>query len=132
MTTNILDLKQGSVYLIRHDCDKYRHFEGTFSEYEPISNDEIAPKFINCICYIRIHVERDHYSDSNYCRSNNINDSYPINVFCDPIRTRYYDAEKVKTFDKVKNLQKAIQSRERRSLNMILRQFIGDPNFEWS
>lgn len=126
MSNNILDLKQGSVYLIRHDLEKYRHFEGTFTEYEIIRNGKMAPKFINCVCYIRIHVEHDHYSDSNYCRSNNRNDSKPIIVFCDDVNTRYYHAEKVK------NLQKAIESRERRSLNMILRKIIGDPNFEWS
>ena len=129
MSINMLDLKQGIVYLIRHEIDKYRHFEGTFSEYE-IINDKLNPKFINCVCYIRTHIQRvDHYSDSNYSRSHS--DSNPINIFCDPIRTRYYDAVKVRTFDKVKNLQKAIQSRETRSVNIILRQLIGDPNFEW-
>lgn len=132
MSTHLIDLKQGSVYLIRHDFEKYRHVEGTFSEYETISNGKMAPKFINCLCYIRIHVEHvNHYSDSNYCRSNNINDLNPMITFCDDIRTRYYDSEKVRMFDKVKNLQKAIQSRERRSVNMILRQLIGDPNFQW-
>jgi hypothetical protein len=51
-------------------------------------------------------------------------------VFCDPIRTRYYDAEKVKMFDKVRNLQKAIESRERRTVNMILKRLVNE-EFEW-
>lgn len=88
-------------------------------------------KFINLVCYLRTHLEDDHYSDSNYRRSYYRHHVAPIVTFSNTIHCRYYDAEKVKTFDKVKNLQKAIQSRERRSTNMILRQLIGDPNFEW-
>ena len=123
-------MKQGSVYLIRHDRDKYRHYEGTFSEIRTI-NGKLSPEFINCVCYIRIHVENiDHYSDSNYCRSHYRNDLNPNRIFCDRIRTRYYDAVKVKTFDKVKNLQNAIQSRERRSVNMILKSLVNE-DFEW-
>jgi hypothetical protein len=130
MSTDLVDLKQGNVYLIRRIFDKYRHYEGTFIETRTI-NGKMSPEFINCVCYIRQVEHIDHYSESDYCRSHCQNDSNPNMVFCDPIRTRYYDAEKVKMFDKVKNLQKAIESRERRSVNMILRKFIGDPNFDW-
>lgn len=129
MSTNILDLKQGSVYLIRHDLDKYRHYEGTFIETRTMYG-KLSPEFINCVCYIRQVENIDHYSDSNYCISQYQNDSDPHRIFCDPIRTRYYDAEKVKMFDKVKNLQKAIQSRERRSTNMILKRLVNE-DFEW-
>jgi hypothetical protein len=123
-----MDLKEGTVYLIRNDTEKYRHFEGTFNEYNiiPIPSSEasiVAPKFLNCFLYHRNHLEKvDTYSDSNYSKSSEFN---PINIFCDPIGTRYYDAEKVK------NGQKAIQQRERRTINMILRRLIGDDCFEW-
>ena len=130
MSVNILDLKQGSVYLIRYVYDKGRHYEGTFSEHQ-IINGKLDTKFINLVCYLRTAFEGDHYSDSNYCRSPHRHHSDPIVTFSNTIHCRYYDAVKVKTFDKVKNLQKAIQSREIRSVNMILRQLIGDPNFEW-
>jgi hypothetical protein len=129
MSTNILDLKQGNVYLIRHDFDKYRHYEGTFIETRTI-NGKLSPEFTNCVCYIRQVEHINNYSDSDYRISHYQNDSNPINIFCDPIRTRYYDAVKVKTFDKVKNLQKAIQSRERRSANMILKRLVNE-DFEW-
>jgi hypothetical protein len=129
MSTNILDLKQGSVYLIRHDLNKYRHFEGTFIESRTI-NGKLSPEFTNCVCYIRQVEHIDHYSDSDYCRSQYQSDQNPNHVFCDPIRTRYYDAVKVKTFDKVKNLQKATESRERRSVNMILKRLVNE-EFEW-
>ena len=130
MSTNILDLKQGSVYLIRYNFDKYRHFEGTFSEHLTIYG-ELNPKFINCVCYIRKVEHIDHYSDSDYYLSHHQNDQNSINVFSSVTRASFYNAEKVKTFDKLKNLQKSIESRERRSVNIILRQLIGDPNFEW-
>ena len=129
MSTNILDLKQGSVYLIRYNFDKYRHFEGTFSEHLTIYG-ELNPKFINCVCYIREVEHIDHYSDSDYYISHYQNDQEPINVFSSVARASFYDAVKVKTFDKVKNLQKAIQSRERRSVNMILKRLVNE-DFEW-
>jgi hypothetical protein len=124
-----VDLKQGNVYLIRRDFDKYRHYEGTFIETRTI-NGKLSPEFINCVCYIRQVEHIDHYSDSHYCISHYQNDLNPNRIFCDPIRTRYYDAEKVKMFDKLKNLQKAIQSRERRSANMILKRLVNE-DFEW-
>ena len=130
MSIDVVDLKQGNVYLIRYIFDKYRHYEGTFSEHR-IINGKLDTKFINLVCYLRTNVEHfDHYSDSNYCISHYPNDSAPIVIFSNTIKCRYYDAVKVKTFDKVKNLQKAIQSRERRSVNMILKRLVNE-HFEW-
>ena len=129
MSVDLLDLKQGSVYLFRYVYDKYRHYEGTFSEHLTI-NGQLSPEFINCLCYIRQVEHIDHYSDSDYCISHYQNDSNPNRIFCDPVRTRYYDAEKVKMFDKLKNLQKAIESRERRTVNMILKRLVNE-HFEW-
>jgi hypothetical protein len=131
MSVDVLDLKEGCVYLIRYNFDKYRHYEGTFSQNQTI-NGELNPKFINCICYIRQVEHIDYYSDSDYCLDKrDYNNPNSINVFSSVARANFYDAKKVKTFDKVKNLQKAIESREKRSVNMILRQLIGDPNFQW-
>jgi hypothetical protein len=129
MSIGLLDLKEGNIYLIRYNFDKYRHFEGTFIEYLTI-NGELNPKFINCLCYIRQVQHIDHYSDSDYCISDYQNDRFPINVFSSATRASFYDAEKVKTFDKVKNLQKSIESRERRSVNMILKRLVNE-DFEW-
>lgn len=128
-----MELKEGTIYLIRNDREKYRHFEGIFKEYVslpyggvPYMGEKLAPKFINCYCYRRNDVETvDQYSDSNYYRSSNIYELNLTSVFADPIHTRYYDAEKVK------NAHHAKQNRERRTVNMIIRRFIGDPNFEW-
>lgn len=124
-----MDLKEGTVYLIRNDNNKYRHFEGTFHEYYIIPSPSrgvsiLAPKFLNCSLYHSNHPEKVYnYSDSDYTKSSEFN---PMgNVFCDPINTKYYDAEKVK------NGQKAIQKKERRTINMILRKLIGDEYFEW-
>jgi hypothetical protein len=132
MSVDLLDLKEGCVYLIRYNFDKYRHYEGTFSQTRTI-NGELNPEFINCFCYIRQVEHIDHYSDSHYCldKRDYYNNPNSINVFSSVARANFYDAKKVKTFDKVKNLEKSIQSRERRSANMILRQLIGDPNFQW-
>ena len=125
-----MDLKEGTVYLIRNIYDnKYRHFEGTFSEYISLpyrGGRQLAPKFINCNCYNRIHFGKvDKYSDSSYSRGNERRYLNSNSVFADPIHTRYYDAEKVK------NAQHAKQNRERRTVNMIIRQLIGDETFEW-
>jgi len=131
MSIDLLDLKPGSIYLIRYIFNKYRHFEGTFIEHLTI-NGELNPKFINCVCYIRQVEHIDHYSDSHYCISipHYQNDHNSINVFSSTARARFYDAVKVKTFDKVKNLQKAIESRERRTVNMILKRLVNE-DFEW-
>lgn len=129
MSVDLLDLKHGSVYLIRYNFDKYRHYEGTFSEHLTI-HGELNPKFINCVCYIRQVEHIDHYSDSDYCISHYPNDSAPIVIFSSTTRCRYYDAVKVKTFDKVKNLQKAIESKERRAVNIILKRLVNE-DFEW-
>ena len=130
MSVDLLDLKEGSVYLIRYVYDKYRHYEGTFSEYR-IINGNLDTKFINLVCYLRTNVDHfDHYSDSNYCISHYPNDSAPIVIFSSTARARFYDAEKVKMFDKVKNLQKAIESRETRTVNMILKRLVNE-DFEW-
>ena len=128
MSVDVQDLKEGGVYLIRYNFDKYRHYEGTFSQTRTI-NGELKPEFINCHCYIRQVEHIDHYSDSHYCID--IRD-HPnsINVFSSVARANFYDAKKVKTFDKVKNLQKAIQSRERRTVNMILKRLVNE-DFEW-
>lgn len=124
-----MELKQGTLYLIRHDSDKHRHFEGIFKEYVSVpfhKTTVLAPTFINCYGYYRNTSEKVYnYSDSNYYRSSDRNELNTTNTFCDPINTRYYDSKKVK------NSQNAKQNRERRTVNMILRRFIGDPNFEW-
>ena len=76
---------------------------GILKEYNIIPSPSseasiLAPKFLNCFLYRRNNLEKV----DNYSKSSEFN---PINVFCDPINTRYYDAEKVK------NGQKAIQQR---------------------
>ena len=124
-----MELKEGTVYLIRHNEEKFQHFEGIFKDYISVPYGEgrhLAPRFINCYCYNRTHDEKvDNYSDSSYSIGSGRNDLNMTYVFCDIINTRYYDSKKVK------NVQKAIQQRERRTVNMILRRLIGDEHFEW-
>ena len=122
-----MDLKEGTIYLIRHNEEKFQHFEGTFKEYAYSNrgySNVLYPTFKNIIKYrYKISTNIEHYDDSNYYEHTD----FPPHreEFLDFKNTTFYDAEKVK------NGQKAIQNRERRSVNMIIRQIIGDPNFEW-
>ena len=118
----MLELKQGTVYLIRHNEEKWEHFEGTFKEYTFTHlgyNNVLYPKFNNVIRYYKINPTN---KDDNYY----IPDIPPhMDIFLDFKNITFYDAEKVK------NGKKAIQNRERRTINMILRRLIGDEHFEW-
>ena len=118
-----MELKEGTVYLIRHNDNKYRHFEGTFKRYT-ILNNTVYPAFKNFIKYrCKVSTNIKHYDDSNYYEHT---DDFPyIEVLIDFKNTTFYDSKKVK------NGQKAIQNRERRTVNMILRRLIGDEHFEW-
>ena len=122
-----MELKKGTVYLIRHNEEKFQHFEGTFKEYAYSNrgyNNVLYPTFKNIIKYrYKISTNIKHYDDSNYYEHT---DTPPHREeFLDFKNTTFYDAEKVK------NGQKAIQNRERRTVNMILRRLIGDEHFEW-
>jgi hypothetical protein len=115
------ELKQGTLYLIRHKEEKWEHFEGTFKEYIYTHlgyNNVLYPKFDNVIRYYMIDPTNKH----DYY----IPDKPPhMAIFLDFKNITFYDAEKVK------NGKKAIQNRERRTVNMILRRLIGDEHFEW-
>ena len=124
----IMDLKQGTLYLIRHNEEKFQHFEGTFKGYTYTNagyKNVLYPAFKNLIKY-RYTIftkNKEHYDDSNYYEHT---DNPPhIEIILDFKNTTFYHAEKVK------NGKKAIQNRERRTVNMILRQILNDPYFEW-
>jgi hypothetical protein len=122
------ELKKGTVYLIRHKEEKWHHFEGTFKEYTYTNlgyNNVLYPTFKNVIRYYTINpiTKKEHDGDYNYYKPT---DNHPhMDVFLDFRNITFYDAEKVK------NGKKAIQKRERRTVNMILRRLIGDECFEW-
>ena len=119
-----MELKEGTLYLIRHNEEKWQHFEGTFKEYAYLGyNNVLYPTFNNVIQYrYAIHTNIEHYDDSNYYEHT---DTPPHREFLDFKNITFYDAEKVKSG------KKAIQQRERRTVNMILRRLIGDEHFEW-
>ena len=120
------ELKVGTVYLIRHNEEKWHHYEGTYKGYTiPIGYNNVYPTFKNVIKYkYTIHANKEHYDDSNYYE----HDDFPTHIevaLIDFKNITFYDAEKVKS------AKKAIQNRDRRIVNMILRRLIGDKHFEW-
>ena len=121
-----MELKEGTLYLIRHNEENFQHFEATFKEYAYSNrgyNNVLYPTFKNIIKYrYKIYTKTQHYDDTNYYEHTDFPTHEEILDFKN---ITFYDAEKVKSG------KKAIQNRERRTVNMILRRLIGDEHFEW-
>lgn len=115
------ELKEGTVYLIRNIYEKNWHYEGKFTRYETNISNKLCMVFRDVNVYTRREdVKHNHYCGDNYkCFKTS-----PYVIFHTDVY-EYYD------YEKVKNGQNAIQNRERRTINMIIRRFIGDETFEW-
>lgn len=101
------ELKEGTQYLIRYkdETDNTKIYHGTFEGYGQIGENKVSCVFINIM-------------DETCERMESV-------IFYNFKNYNFYD------FKKIINAPKSIERMERRALHIILRQIIGDPNFEW-
>jgi hypothetical protein len=101
-----MDLKEGTLYLIRYKLDKKRIFTGTFKF---CTKDKWSNK-----------MNADFTNVMNNSSKETI-DEVSIYNYTD---YHYYDAEKVKS------AKQAIENMEKRALNQILKRLVNE-HFEW-
>ena len=99
-----MDLKEGTIYLIRYRFDKARIFIGTFKRFTKNRNIPSA-EFINVTAYYTTAIS-------------------PELTFCHYTDYNYYDV------CKMNNAKKARYDMEKRALDLVLKKLVNE-YFEW-
>lgn len=100
-----MDLKEGTMYLIRYRFDKTRIFIGNFKRFPKNIWNIPSAEFINVTAYYTITIS-------------------PKLTFCHYTDYDYYDVHKLN------NAKKAKYDMEKRALDIILKRLVNE-HFEW-
>lgn len=100
-----MDLKEGTLYIIRFKYDKKRIFVGTFKCFIKDTRNKINANFTNVSAHYTTHISNE-LSFYNYTDYN------------------YYDVSKLN------NAQKARHDMEKRAIDMVLKRVVNE-EFEW-